>query len=313
MRDDAFTTSKQITYTQENLIKEQLWETEMLRKGRDAYIESLSNQNLSDTDIGLSLSMRMIPVVVSTIEKRQEELTHTLLNSAIKKKTGAAHLLPLCNAELLGVAVVQHFLRAMLTTEDEGELTLRRMLDHMEDAYTEAMGLQMWEQDDTAAYAHFWKKSADKLSTVGNNAKARKAFKVRLKDRLNKYYEDFKEQHDTTQRVQLSVATELLSCVGFTKTRVTTEDKALDVIENQGEDKVMLVDNKFCLVEDLVGPFHDMFILRSGTERSREVRLMYMSEDCAESIDHTIERRAIGNTSLRPMLVKPKRWILTTS
>lgn len=304
----------QVEYSDEELLKEAMWETEMLRRGRDSYLAALEDKNLADTDIGISLSMQMIPGVVRAIEELQEEYTDILLHgSNSRAKTGGVHLIPLCDANLLGVAVVQHYLRAMMS-HDEADITVRSLLDRMEDAYIEAMGLQLWEQDEKEEYALFWKRNADKLSTVGKSTSSRNLIKKRLRDRIVAYYSDFKDQHDTTQHMQLSVATALLSCIGFTKVRKVSEEKAIDVMRTEGEDRVRVIDGDFCLVESEVGAFADMFALVTSTDRSnKEVRTMHFSESAADSIDYTIERRAVGNTSLRPMLVKPKRWILTTS
>ena len=303
----------QIQYTADELIKEQLWETEMLRKGRDAYLAALDGQNLSDTDVGMSLMMQMIPQVVEAVEAKQEEHATALVSSEAYRKNGANHLLPLVRSDLLAVAIVQNFLRGLLNENGQAP-TLRSMLDRMEEAYMEAMGLQLWEQDEKEEYAHFWKTQADKLATVGTNTRTRNTFKTRLKDRLQKYYTDFKDQHDTTQNMQLSVATELLGCIGFTKMKAISEAEAMTIAETEGEEAISLVDYKYCKVESEHGPFADLFILRDATTRqNRAERLMYLSEQAAETIDYRIERGAIGNVSLRPMLVKPKRWILTTS
>jgi len=305
-------TKVQIEYTQDELLKEALWETEMLRRGRDRYLAALEGQNLADTDIGMSLSMQMIPAVRDAIEAKQEHYLEVLMGSNSRAKTGAAHLLPLVKADLLAVAVVQRFMREMLVTTEESDLKVRRVLDCLEEAYIEAMGLQIWEQDEEEEYAHFWKTQSDKLSNVGNNARTKNQFKVRLKQRLAKYYEEFKEQHDTTQHMQLSVATELLSCIGFTKVTQISEINAVKKMEADGPESIMIIDGYFHEVGDQVGTFHDMFIHRTGTDKGKEIRTMHLSESQGESIDYTIERRALGSTSLRPMLVKPKRWILTT-
>lgn len=305
-------TKVQIEYTQDELLKEALWETEMIRRGRDSYIASLEGQNLADTDVGMSLAMQMIPAIKSAIEEKQEHYVEVLMGSNSRAKTGAAHLLPLVKSDLLAVAIVQRFMREMLVTTEESDLKVRRVLDCLEEAYIEAMGLQIWEQEEEEEYAHFWKTQGDKLSTVGNNARTKNQFKVRLKQRLTKYYDDFKDQHDTTQHMQLSLATELLSCIGFTKVKQISEVNASKILEAEGPDSVMIIDGYFHEIEDQVGTFPDMFIHRVGTDRGKEVRTMHLSESTADTIDYTIERRALGNTSLRPMLVKPKRWILTT-
>jgi len=302
-----------IQYTQDEMIKEQLWETEMIRRGRDAYLESLDVDNLTDSDVGRSLSMSMIPRVSKEIRRKQEEMTDVLLGSNSRAKTGAAHLLPLCDPDLLAVAAVQHYLRAMLHIDESGEISVRRLLDYMEDAYIEAMGLQVWESSDGNDYSYFWKNNADKLSTLGSTARSRNAFKKRLKERLERYYTDFKDQHDSTQAMQLSVATELLSCVGFTKVKVVDKETAYRTIEEHGMDSVVVADDSYCIVEESVGPFSHMFILKYGWEKGRTTRKMYLSEKTAETIDYSIEKKAVGNTSMRPMLVKPSRWLLATS
>lgn len=304
-------TTKQIEYTPEELIKEHLWETEMIRKGRDAYMAALENaDSLADTDIGMSLTMQITPAVIEAVKAKQKEHSNILLDGA--GRNAANHLIPLADPTLLGVAMVQHFLRAILQPLDGGQVSLRKMLDHMESAFTEAMGLQLWEQDEPEEYAKFWNKEAERLSRLGNGNKSqRTTAHKRLKARINKYYEQFKSQSDDTQQVQLSVATELLSCIGFTRVRVVSEEKAM-VAQMNGEE-VMLVDYQYCLIDRKVGPLSDMFILRDHTTFGKEERQFYLSESAENTIDYTIERRAVGNVGYRPMLVKPKRWILTTA
>ena len=87
-------TNVQLEYTTDDLIKEALWETEILRKGRDEYLKTLENTNLTDTDIGMSLTSKMIPTVVTAIENLQAKLTDDLLAGSSRAKTGAAHLIP---------------------------------------------------------------------------------------------------------------------------------------------------------------------------------------------------------------------------
>ena len=302
-------TNVQLEYTTDDLIKEALWETEILRKGRDEYLKTLENTNLTDTDIGMSLTSKMIPTVVTAIENLQAKLTDDLLAGSSRAKTGAAHLIPLCDPRNLAVAVVQHYLRAMLGSESE--VSLRVLLDRMEVAYIEAMSLQLWEHDDEVEYTLFWKRHGDKLN--GSSDSQTNRIKKRLKERLSSYYADFKEQADNTQAMQLSVATALLSCVGYTRVRMTTEDKAMDIAEREGMDAIKLVDLQFCYVEEAVGPFADMFILRTGTHKRKEVRSMHLSETACDALDYSAERGSIGNVALRPTLIKPKRWILTTS
>jgi len=302
---------EQITYTDEDAIKEQLWETEMIRKGRDAYLSALRGANLADTDVGTSLFMTMIPNVVAAVKVKQEEHAAILVSGA-KRKNGANHLLPLVRADLIAVAIVQHFLRNLLREGGEPP-TLRSMLDAMEAAYIEAMALQMWEQNDVVTYNHFWKTQADKLATIGAGTRHANRAKTRLKARLSDYYTQFKEQHDTTQHMQLSVATELLSCIGFKRVKTISEAEAMTLTETDGEESVMLVDYKYCKLLSDHGPFSSLFILRDSTTRyNRAERLMYLSEEAEDIIDYRVERGCIGNVSLRPMLVKPKRWILTT-
>lgn len=306
-------TKVQIEYTQDELLKEALWETEMLRRGRDSYLAQLEGANLADTDIGMSLSMQMIPIVKDEIERMQVNYTETLIHGSSRDKNGAAHLIPMCDASLLAVSVVHKYLRAMMEPESLGEVSVRSLLDSMEEAYIEAMSLQMWEQDEEEDYALFWRINGDKLNSVGSNKSQQNRIKKRLKERLSSYYKEFKEQHDTTQLMQLSVATALLGAVGYTKVRMTTEENAMNILSDEGPGSVTVIDGQFCYKQLEVGPFANMFVLRSGTDGNKEVRTMHLSESAGDQLDYSVERRAIGATSLRPMLVKPKRWILTTS
>ena len=297
----------QNTYTTEELIKEQMWENEMIRKGREKYYAALEGVELADSHVGLSLVMQITPLIVAAIEAKQEEYAEELLGESGKQtRSSAPYLMSMVPATTLGVALAQSVCSLMLNGED---VTLRMLLDKLEEAYIQAMGLTLWEQEDEKAYTYFWNNKADQLATTGANSELAKKRRQRLKTKMVTLWEEFAGQEDDTQRVQLAVAQDLLSCVGFTRVTVIAESR-VDQFDN---DELVLVDDHICLIEKRVGPCADMFILREHLLHNNTERLMFLTEETANTVDWSIERGALASTDLRPMLIKPKRWILTTS
>lgn len=306
-------TTTQNEYTTDELLKEALWEHEMVLKGREAYEASLEGRNLSDTNVGHSLLMQMIPAVEQAIREKQEEGVDDIFNSKKQVRRSSPILLSMCDARNLAVAVCNVVLEAMLDTQDSEPVTFRGLLDRIEEAYIQAMGLQIWEQQDAESYSYFWNTQGDKLSNVHSNPKKASEKRRQLKHKLKGMYEAMVDQDDNTQDIQLDLACELLNCVGYTRMTRVSEAAANAIAEEQGWEAITVVEGEFCVTESAVGPFSDLFILRDAVRYGREERLMFLSEQAESMIDYSLERGAVRSISMRPMLVKPKRWILSDS
>lgn len=306
-------TTTQNEYTTDELLKEALWEHEMVLKGREAYEASLEGRNLADTNVGHSLLMQMIPAVEQAIKLRQDEGTNRIFDKGKRSCGSADRLIPMCDARNLAVAVCNVVLEAMLDTQDSEPVTFRGLLDRIEEAYIQAMGLQIWEQQDTESYAYFWNTQGDQLSSIHSNPEKASEKRRLLKHKLRDTYQAMVDQDDNTQAVQLDLACELLNCVGYTRMTRVSESAANAIAEEQGWEAITVVEGEFCVTESATGPFSDLFILRDAVRYGREERLMYLSEQAESMIDYCLERGAVRSISMRPMLVKPKRWILSDS
>lgn len=294
----------QNTYTTEELLMEQLWENEMIRKGREKYYAALESTDLADSAIGLSLVMQITPQIIKAIEDKQAEYADALLGENKKAiRNSAPYLMSMVPADTLGVALAQTMCALMLNAE---EVTLRMLLDRLEESYIQAMGLTLWEQQDKDAYSYFWNTQADKLASTGANSELAKKRRQRLKAKMTQLWEEFADQGDETQAVQLAVAQDLLQCVGFTRVTAIAESR----VDQFDPEELVLVDEEVCVVEKRVGPCSGMFILREHWNAGITERHMFLTEETANAIDWSIERGAIASTDLRPMLIKPRRWIL---
>lgn len=298
-------TTEQNQYTTEQLLKETLWEHSMLAKGRDVYYAAMEGKELIDTSVGTSLIYQLAPLVVASIKAKQAELADEVFAPDNRDRKAAKWLLPMVNAENLAVAALRNMLGKLLSNYN---YTLRATLDLLEESYIEAMGIQLWEQDDPEASEYFWRTQADKLSAMTNNPAQAKVRRYKLKKKLTALFSDFMAQEDDTQATQLSVATTILDCIGYTYARVISEPGLAE--EALGE--VMLVDGELCYIEKKIGPCCDIFVVRDHLINNTTKRMVYLTESAEESIDYSIERGALLNPALRPMLIKPRRWLLTT-
>ena len=301
----------QNTYTTDELLKEAAWERKAIDEGVARYYEHMEKTGIAGSDVGTSLLMRITPKIAESIKAKQEEYSDMLTevtNDASRRSSAGAGVPLLCmvNPDNLAVAVANGLLSLLLC---EAEVSLRQALDVIEEAYIQAMGVQLWDQEEPEASAYFWATQADKISGMGGSRSARSMKRRRLKERMAKLWEEFAEQDNATEQLQLDLSTTILSCVGFTRVRVIDGD---NITEDQ-HNSLMFVDNYPCVVEKEVGPLAGTFVLRDHLVASRMERHLTLSDEAAAAVDAQIERGELSAVRNPVMLVKPKRWILATA
>lgn len=301
---------EQITYTTDELLKEAAWERKAIDEGMARYYEHVEKVGIAGSDVNTSLLMRITPLIAESIKAKQDEIAAALTAPPVKGKSTArtktsddgGPLLCLVDPDTLAVSVANALLQLLLT---EPEVGLRGALDAIEEAYIQAMGIQLWDAEDEDAAARFWKYEADSLSAMGSSGAARQR-RSALKKRMHRLWADFREQDNSTEQTQLALSTMILSCVGFTHVNVVDIEKVSD----DDIDRLMMVDNQPTMVIKELGPLAGTLVLRDHLVANSMERHLVLSDEIVDSIDSQIERGALTAVRNPVMLVKPKRWIL---
>lgn len=283
-------------YTVDEELRETLWEHKMLQDGIDAYHKALEGKDLLETSIGVRILTENVPMVAAEIRARQEEL----FDSSKRARRASQVLFPMADAETLAVAALQTAIRRSMT----GDGDFRGLLDTLAGAFVEAVALEAWKNQEPDVFARFWRINGDRLSG-GANEKRR----AQLRKSLAQRWEALQEQLQTfSQADMLDVGTSLFDCVGYTRWRVVTDEQAAAI----PEEDLAVVEGLLCARGASTGPCNHLFWVVEHIDKGKEVRSVVLSDGLLDLIDWRIERGAHLSPALRPMLVKPLPWVLTT-
>jgi hypothetical protein len=291
----------QNVYTPEEEIREYNWERQAIESGVDAYLDAVNKEGIENGSEITRLVMQIAPRIQRAIEDRQQEYVslHTTEGGRSGPKATSrelTRLLPLCDAMTLSVMLSTSLLRMVVS---EGAPSLLNVLHEVGRCLQDAISLRMLEDGDEVWTKFFKENDTSSLTRMK---------RLRLRKSMQSAWDGFVEFNSHhTEKVQLNVAAcaSLLELVGFTR--------CVCISDKDASEESFMSDGLLYQPMSAVGPLSNTFLVRMEHRGSAQVQQVFtMTDQAFDAFEGMVNRSAVSNARWPVMLVKPKRWVLTT-